>query len=152
MSPFRPGFTLSTSTIESDASLTALNVVLSFLDPSKARMLALSFYDSEGDQTQLPLEVRDRFAEDLNPIQYVQVQSTLDIMTVDPRLPRKEFTFMFYLSLPQDPPSNEVRQLFAAGDDGAAPPPVGADNVPDSVRRAIAVNPTNNNRPSFTYT
>ena len=153
LSPFHPTFTLSTSTIESDVRAAAFAVVTSFLDPSKATMKALSFFDSDGDSTQLPLNVGDRFETGLDPIQFVQVESTLDAHTIDPRIPSKPFTFVFYLSLPQDPPTNEVRQLFAgAGDGSAANPPAGADDVPASVRRAVAANPHNNNRPSFTYT
>ncbi len=80
---------------------------------------------------------------------------TLTVWTL--AFPVKSFTQDFYLILPQDPPPDEVRNLFNNNnndddDDDDAGVNLGAGNVPDSIHRAVAQGPVNNTRPSFTYT
>ena len=153
LSSLRPYFTSSTTTIEQDAYNTASRVALANLNPDIAHLEARCFFDNLGNPVQLPHLVQDRFDASTNPIQFVQVQAIVNLNAVDAHLPINTIISNYYIDLPQNPPSAEVRQLFREGgneDDDDNPPAI--PEIPNSIRRAIAIGPIDNTRPAYTYT
>jgi hypothetical protein len=96
-------YKVDVSTTKEEMSLVCNSVALAFLNPDKADMRILSYYNDSGAECTIDSAIGDRFGPGRTAISSAKIQSTLKPSSVDLRLSDNQIVQVFYVNLLQGP-------------------------------------------------